>query len=216
MNRREREIDPRILLDGETVRMNLMLAGLFLTAFEILKAAVIEGLKSHLVRAQELPGGDFQDLVDSLGKETASSLRDTFQQDVARYEQELGIRFEQRMQTGLLPSAQHLSNSGVLTDDDCDEIRRIRDHRNEISHELPQLLIATDSGINVSFLPKVRDLVRKVDAHWARLDLLFDLQTGDEVDVGDLPDDAILSSRVLVIDRILAVVEEHLGSTDGY
>jgi hypothetical protein len=41
----------------------------------------------------------------------------------------------------LIPSCKWLQKQGALAEEEVDEIGLIRDHRNEIAHELPGLLI---------------------------------------------------------------------------
>ncbi len=88
-------------LNRELLKANLSFAALFLTAFELLKLSVIGAVENVLAWFPE----------DA--------------KQIERYEAELGIRFDQRDERGLLPSANWLFRIDVLTQDEIEVIKAI-------------------------------------------------------------------------------------------
>ncbi len=169
-------------LNRELLKANLSFAALFLTAFELLKLSVIGAVENVLAWFPE----------DA--------------KQIERYEAELGIRFDQRDERGLLPSANWLFRIDVLTQDEIEVIKAIRNHRNEIAHELPRLLWEEGADIRVDLIKQARHLTMKIDVWSARNDVLFDLGGNEEIDLSEVPDEEILSGRLVILDYIIDTV----------
>jgi hypothetical protein len=96
----------------------------------------------------------------------------------------------------------------VLTEDEVVDIRKIRDHRNEIAHELPSLLVGQGLGVDIDRFQRIRELLIKVDKFWAGSTLLFDMETLEEIDAQDL--DIVMSGRALILEVIVDAVAQAL------
>jgi hypothetical protein len=208
---RETKLSLEKVLNPERVKINLLLSSLYLSAFEILKISIIEGTKDVFVYAQEITDEQVQELKTTLGEDTVLRMQEQFVSQVEEYEKEVGTKFDTRDQQGLILSCRWLQRMSALDENEVDEIKQIRDHRNKIAHELPHLLVSEGIEVDVNLLQRIRELLRKIDTFWARSDLLFDLETLDEVKLDDVHDDNIFSGRVILLDMILKTVAEYWG-----
>lgn len=151
-----------------------------------------------------------KEMLKSLQKELVKRFKESYQRDVDEYEKEVGINIDDRDKLGLIPSCKWLQRQGVLSETEVNEIKAIRDHRNEIGHELPKILIGKGFDIRLEHFQKMRALIHKIDVFWLRNDLLFDANTIDEADIQDIPDDEIISGRDSMLALITNTVVEYL------
>lgn len=208
---REIRFDLNKALDSDLLRLNLLLSSLYLTAFEILKMSIIEGTKDFLVDQDELTSDAVQSLGRNFQKELVDRFVEYYKEQVNKYESEIGVNIKNRDRFGLIPSCEWLVKQGVLSEEDFGYIKAIRDHRNEIAHELPTLLVSKGLDVDIGHFQKMRQLIHKVDVFWARNDLLFEPNTLDEVDITDISDEEIISGRVALLDLITNTVIEYLN-----
>jgi hypothetical protein len=135
--------------------------------------------------------------------------QETYESQVEEYEQEVGgdsgLKFDTRDRFGLIPSCKWLQDSGVLTEAEVKEIRQIREHRNQISHGLPDLLVREGFGVDIDRLQCIRELLVKVEMFWARHQISI-----DHPEIYEVPDERIFSGRVLLMDQILQAIADYL------
>jgi hypothetical protein len=210
-NRRETRIDGAKLFTPEILRTNLLLASLYLTSYETLKIAIIEGVKDFFIYQEPISDDDEKDLLHSLDPTVVEHFRESYQQEVSEYEKAVGIGIDDRDKWGLIPSCKWLQKQGVLSEEEVGEIKIIRDHRNEIAHELPGLLIGEGFDIRLEHFQRIRALIHKIDVFWARNDVMFDANTFDEIDIQAVTDDEIVSSRDAVLSLITNTVFDYLN-----
>lgn len=210
-NRRETRIDSAKLFTPEILRTNLLLSSLYLTSFEILKVAIIEGVKDFFIYQTPITNDEEKELLKSVDPKLVERFRASYKNEVNDYEKEIGIRIDDRDKLGLIPSCKWLQRQDALSEEEVDEIKLIRDHRNEIAHELPGLLIGEGFDIQLEHFQRIRTLLRKIDVFWARNDVMFDANTLDEVDIQDVSDDEIVSIRGAMLSLITDTVVEYLN-----
>lgn len=210
-NRRETRIDSAKLFTPEILRTNLLLSSLYLTSFEILKVAIIEGVKDFFIYQTPITNDEEKELLKSVDPKLVERFRASYENEVNDYEKEIGIRIDDRDKLGLIPSCKWLQRQDALSEEEVDEIKLIRDHRNEIAHELPGLLIGEGFDIQLEHFQRIRTLLRKIDVFWARNDVMFDANTLDEVDIQDVSDDEIVSIRGAMLSLITDTVVEYLN-----
>jgi hypothetical protein len=209
--RRETRMDSKKVFTPDILRTNLLLSSLYITSFEILKTAIVEGLKDFFISQEPPPDDNLKERLRSIDPSLVEHFRDSYQEEVNEYEKEVGIKLDDRDKLGLMPSCKWLQRQNVLSEDEVDDIRKIRDHRNEIAHELPELLIGEGFDIQVEHFQKIRSLIHKIDVFWARSDVFFDINSLDEVDVQDVPDDQIVSGRDAILSLITDTVVDYLN-----
>ena len=195
--------------DLNSLRLRLLICSLFLTAFEVLKSVIIDGVADFYVDrdpVSERRHEEFIERLKSIGvtEEEIEDYRlsvETFSSQVDKYEEEVGrdfgLRFRQRKWKGLVPSCEWLRAEQVLTEDDIEQVRRLREQRNHIAHHLYDVLISGNLGFDVDCLLVMRDLLKKVELHWMRLYISI-----ENPEICDIPDDDIFCPRLFVIDQI--------------
>ena len=211
VNRRETRIDGAKLFTPEILRTNLLLSSLYLTSYEILKVAIIEGVKDFFIDQTPITDDDEKELLKSVDPKLVERFRESYEKEVSEYEKEIGISIDDRDKLGLIPSCKWLQRQDALSEEEVDEIRLIRDHRNEIAHELPGLLVGEGFDIELEHFQRIRALIHKIDVFWARNDVMFDANTLDEVDIQDVSDDEIVSIRGAMLTLITNTVVDYLN-----
>jgi hypothetical protein len=146
-------------LTPEVMRETVNRAGLYLVTFEILKLQVVTETKSFFGAG---PG------------------------DRSGYKSEvLSLAPKKSPFDG---SVCWLEKVGAISSEEGDALIAIRNHRNEIAHELPNLLLSPDHGLSYENLSRCRELTNKLARWWgpvwAGCDPQFDGQniTPDDVE----------------------------------
>jgi hypothetical protein len=157
-------------LNPEVLRSNLIVAPIFLAAYEMLRASVIDRIRSffsHEFRNGEwIASEDYQKKCLALDK---SPLR---------------------------ASLLWLKQMSAIDDADIARADRIREHRNQLAHDLPKFLGAPDSEVNVQLLVGIYELVTKIDRWWIRG---VDMTTDPDFDGREVADEDITSGNMLFI-----------------
>jgi hypothetical protein len=207
-------LDPKKFLDPGRIRINLLLSALYLTAFEILKHSIIEGTEDFFLDQDgamtDEEAEQWKEILDeTIYDEIVEGQRKQYERQVEEYKREINTTFDSRDQYGLIPSCRWLQKMGALDENEVDEIKKIRDHRNEIAHELPCLLIGEGFEVNLTHFEEIGKLLRKVDAFWARSTLLVGLETSYEVNIGKIPDEELFSGNIIVLNTIINTVIDY-------
>jgi hypothetical protein len=203
---RETRLDTEKILDKERIRINLLLASLYLSAFEILKNSIIEGTYEFLVDEEEISDEEVNKWQEVFDPAVVFVSQKRYREQLREYERAVGLAPGQRDRLGLIPSCQWLQGMNVLTEDEVDEIRNIRDRRNEIAHELPDLLVRQGFEVDIDRFQRIRELLAKVDTFRARSALLFEVRTLGEIDTRDLND--VMSGGALVLEMIVDAIAQ--------
>jgi hypothetical protein len=125
------------LQNPEVLRNNLIVASLFLAAYEMLQASVIDRIFGFFSE-------DFRD-----GKWIASR----------SYQTECLALDKSPFRASLL----WLKHMSAIDDSDIDLVDRIREHRNELAHEMVKFLGTPDAEVNVQLLAGICELVSKIE-----------------------------------------------------
>ena len=217
--RKARQLDSNKVFTPEVIRLNLMMSSLYLAAFELLKSSVIDGVKDEFLQGldyNEKELGQLKDLEEQgikLSKETSLDIGirpyTAYMEMASRYEKEIGVRLNAPDHHAILPCSEWLRRRDVLSDRDIEAIKVVRDHRNQIAHELPSILVHSGVDVDMATFRQIQDLLHKVDVYWIRTDLQFDPATGREVDIDDIPDDQLGSGREAILQIIVSAVVDY-------
>jgi len=182
------------VLDPERIRLNLLFASLYLSAFEILRGSIIDHIEDFFVPVPDVVSN-------------AEGIR---AQCLDRYKREVGVGFSVFSSRKLIPSCRWLQKNGVLHCGEIDEIKGIREHRNTIAHQLPELIFSEELlAVDLDRLRRIRDLLRKIELFWIRLNMDI-WTTGRSIDTEEIPDDEIVSGRETMLGVIINTVSDHL------
>lgn len=164
------------LLDPQQLRSNLLLASLYLSAYEILKESLIDRIRSFFTLSLE---------------ENSKPVLDDQYREVKQLHKSI-----------LLASCSWLEQNDALSKDDVDEITAIRQHRNEIAHELPHFLGDIDREISLEHLQGIFRILRKTEIWWVRN---VDMAINPEFDNVQVDDEDIHSGPVVLLSEIIRI-----------
>jgi hypothetical protein len=161
-------------LNPEVLCSNLITASVFLSAYEMLRASVID-------RIRDFFSHEFRD-----GKWIAS---DDYTSKCLALDK-----------CPLRASLLWLKQMSVIDDADIARVDQIREHRNDLAHDLPKFLATADAEINVQLLVSVYELVTKIDRWWIRE---VDMAIDPDLDGREVADKDIMSGNMLLIQMML-------------
>jgi hypothetical protein len=136
-------LDAEKFLSPEAIKSNLVLSSLYLAAYEILKSAIVDNVRDFFALDYDADGKPVLDK--------------QYRDEVSRLHRDL-----------LQASCLWLEKAGAITSDEVEQIGRIRRHRNEVAHELPQLLSERDRNLNLDYFLRLRELLEKIGIWWIR------------------------------------------------
>lgn len=128
-------------LNPLVIKKNLILASLYLMAYEMLEDAIVKKLK------------EFYNLGFEDG--TPENCSD-YKKDVLSLDKK----------SPLFASCLWFMKAEAITKSDVDDIRLIKTHRNMVAHELLKLLVEPDENINMSHFLQMRKLLQKLQGWW--------------------------------------------------
>jgi hypothetical protein len=146
-------------LSPESMKQTLVRAGAFLSAYELIKLQVVDGVRDFYWTGLE-----------EHGKKVCYP---DYQTDVLT-----------RDKNRFTASVAWLVDCDALTADHASVLEEVHRHRHEIAHELPRILIDPDFEINSSLLIDAALVLRALDVFWGRMSMEIDPQW-DGVDVAD-------------------------------
>jgi hypothetical protein len=129
-------LDADKFLNPERVKSNLILSSLYLSAYELLKSAMIDNIKDFFTFGFDADG---KPIVDQ-----------EYSEQVRKVDGDL-----------LRASCLWLEKNGGISVDEVEQVVQLRNHRNQIAHESPQLLIDSGLNLNIDYFVHVRRLLEK-------------------------------------------------------
>lgn len=146
-------------LSHEGMTRTLIRAGALLSAYELIKLQIIDGV-SDFYWSGRMDGDKKEYFPD-------------YQTDVVDRDKSL-----------YKACVAWLVESDALPPEDGSVLEKIREHRNEVAHELPKILIDPDFEVNASLLIDATIVLRRLDVFWGRFTVDADPQW-DGVEVTD-------------------------------
>ena len=139
-------------LAPESIAQTLIRAGCFLSAYELIKNEVVDGVRGFFARGFK----DGQQLYDET----------EYQTDV----------LSRNLKSRYRASCDWLVQMGALTTAQAVALENIHTHRQEIAHELPKLLVDPDFEVRADLLLAAVDCVRSLGIFWGRISVDCDPQ----------------------------------------
>jgi len=95
-----------------------------------------------------------------------------------------------------------LADQGVFDESDVAELQRIREHRDQIAHELPALMMDPAFNVDLGLLSRMRHYLGAAGRYWGSVNASLGEIPADEIDY-----DGIVSMSMLLFDHIASIVE---------
>lgn len=165
-------------LNPQLLRSNLILASIYLAAWETFEHSVIGHIESFY-----LVGFDENKF--------------TYSED---YKKVLA-----RDKSPFRASMLWFMDSGVVDAEDMVLADRAREHRNDIAHNLPMYVAKASHNVDVALLGELCALLNKIDVWWIRSVEIPTDPDFDDQDVDALPDSEIKSGNMLFMTMIFKI-----------
>jgi hypothetical protein len=159
-------------LSSAEVSRNLIYAGLFLVADELIKNLVVSRVKAFYAHTTFGPG------------------------PFKSYEDDVLSRHKHVFEANLFFLRDHLK---ALTSEQVLAIHAVRTHRNILAHELSEQVVSLDPGKNEGLLTRARDALFSLSNLWTRIDIGADPELASwDIDWSQVHgDDLVLLDRVI-------------------
>lgn len=190
--------DIKKISNPEILKRNLVLASLILTSFEILKNSLVK--RPHLFFGLLEYDIDIENREWKIVKSKNEKIVSTEFLDSLNQIKKNLAKNERR--DDLKVMSLWFKKWGILTDDDIEDIIRIRLYRNEVAHEMLKFLIDPDFEVDVKYLLKIKEIVDKVDVWWTKE---FTIPTDPEFDNLNINKEDIKSGNMLILDLLLSI-----------
>lgn len=174
----------------KNLKKRLMFLGLFLMAFELFKDSVVAHIRDFLVGA-ELRGKD----IDPRVMAEFRARKKEYLDDVVCLDSDL-----------LIASCLWHVKRDVLTQQDVEVVRSLRNFRNRIGHEAGHLLLDVPEELDFSKFKRLEDILQRVDNWWGRIEVETGLSL--EEDWESVKWDEIQSHSFLFVQYCRELVEE--------
>lgn len=166
-------------LNSQNLRSNLISASMYLTAWESLESAVIDQLRGFY----------------SIGYEEDDWVCGE------RYRSQVLVRHKSPFRASLL----WFLEMNAVNQEDLEIADRIREHRNEIAHRLPEFIFSTEKQIDLELFRSLIALVAKVDKWWIRE---IEVPTNPDFDNAELTEDdyaKAMSGRMIMLNLMITL-----------
>ena len=176
-----------------------MVASLFVTSFEMLKTSIQDRIKSFLCLNATLNEQGELEFDESEDYKTQVSKREI-----------LGINGKKLSVSYHLfySSSLWLKESDAITQDDFDEIEKIRKHRNLIAHEPLKLLVDDNFNVNIELLRKSKELLTKIEKWWI---IEVEIPLNPDFDGKKIDESEVLSGSMIFLNYLMEIANEEIS-----
>jgi hypothetical protein len=170
-------------LAPESVGRTLILAGCFLSAYELIRSEVVDQVHDFYLTG--------------------------FNQDGLTYDE---VSYQQKV-LALHPKSQYRAScawlvvNGALTPEQVATLEEVYRHRKEIAHELPKLLIDPEFEVKKELLVNAIECVRRLGVFWGSIEV----EINPDLDGNEVDYDEIKSGSYLLMEYLaqIAGLESH-------
>lgn len=134
------------LIDPARLKFGLMYCGLYLAAFELLRWVLIQRPRYFFADSPDI---------------TLSRVRKSpqYRKEVERLDKDI-----------LVASCKWLEKMRVIDHGDLEAIKKMREHRDRIAHEMPSFLLSREESIEPNRIDEVQAMLHKIDMFWLEIE----------------------------------------------
>lgn len=163
-------------LNPETLRQNLMLSSMFITAYEILKESIVDHIKQFFITGFDQTGWRID----------------------PKYTSEVLARNRSPVQASLL----WLQEQGAIDQSDIEGFEKVRKCRNEITHELLRLLSEGIGLERVNMFTEMVRILRKIETWWI---VNVEIPTNPDFDGNEVDEKGIVPGPLITLQLIMDI-----------
>ena len=181
-----------------TIKKNLVVASLFVTAFEMLKTSVEDKIRGLLC---EITGFDDEKgtLKTKVTPRYKEAILDRDIPEVTNKKSDFQVFYA---------SCLWFQDSGAITEEEVKDLQAIRQHRNLIAHNPVRLLIDDATDVNLELLKKAQYLLNKIDKWWI-LEIEMSISGEYDADHG-INETQVDSGMTLLLNYFMEVASEEV------
>jgi len=166
----------------ESMALCLMRAAALLTAWEFIRSSIVDGVRDFYCYGVDANGRYLYDNKYARGvlsKVVKGGSPTIFDVSVA-----------------------WLVNAEALTEGDVDLLQAIREHRNDVAHELTKYLVDPEHAVKIDLLLRSRDVIQRLGQFWGQIAV----DTDPSLDNRDVAPEEIRSGQSLLFDYVLSLI----------
>lgn len=171
----------------EAVLLTLVQAGSFLSAYELIKYDVVEQVRSFFLTGLDEKGLTYNDT--------------GYQRSVLSLNPKSKFR----------ASAAWLQSMDAITAEEVTKLQEIKNHRDEITHEMPRLLVEPDFVVKTQLLAEAAEIVRRLGVFWGTIAV----QTDEIFDPDEVDYEVIKSGSYLLMEYLVGLAGGVAGVLSG-
>lgn len=163
-------------LNPEILRTNLIVASLFITAFEMLKDSII---------------GHIRDFFTNGFNENGWIIDDKYKTEVLS-----------KNKSPLYASLAWLKDMNVIDDNDIEKFNKVKDCRNELSHEIVNFVSKGPKNDPLPLFSEMIDLLHKIEKWWI---LNVEIPTNPDLDGREIDEEGIVPGQIMTLRLLLDI-----------
>lgn len=172
-------------LNPEEVKFQLMCASLYITAYELLIDSIVKKTKDFFLTG-------YKDGQNTYDLDEYKKVREFYPKDI------------------VIASAMWIQDLNGIDKDDIDKIKKFKDYRNDVAHELSKFISDTSHEIKVEYFKELKALYRKINLWW-----FTDFEIGinpdlDNIEINELDFDEVLTFVMLPMNYIENIVNDEV------
>ena len=172
-------------LAPEKVRKNVVLASLYITAFDLLEMSIKKETKDFLTFM-------YLDDPEKAEQEYKKEVSDKYP-----FENRYGRKYYDDYRACVL----WLRDINAISSSEVDTLLKIRGHRNDVVHKLPELLLDEKFELDFNLFQELRRLHKKITIFWGRTKVI---DVNAEYDGKEIKDEGIEPLSVVFLEYILS------------
>lgn len=173
------------LLDPEEVKFQLITSSFYITTYDILIETIVQKIKDFYISGFDENG----DIIDPNYK---TQVRGLCKKDI------------------IIASSIWLKNRNAISNEEVDKIKLFKKHRNELAHELSEMIVDSGKRTRIELIKEIRDLRYKILKWWF---INFEMEIDPELnklDAEELDFDEVLSLNMFVINHIINILDDEV------
>ncbi len=171
------------IFDPKIVKQNLILSSLFLTAFELLNSSIVDRVRSFYTN--EIKNGKMipaQEYKTKVLERKIDGKENLFNSSCLWWVEE-----------------------NVISKDEYEELKEIKDHRNDIAHRIQEIIVDIDKDVNISYFLRIKELLRKIENWWV---LEFEVTMNPDFDNVEINKNEFTSGKELLLNHLISIAFE--------
>lgn len=173
------------LLNPEEVKFQLITSSFYITAYDILIETVVQKIKDFYMSGFDENGM----IIDPNYKKQVRSLH---KQDI------------------VIASSLWLKKHDAISEGDLEKIKIFKEHRNELAHELSEMIVDSDKRTRIELIKEIRDLRFKILKWWF---INFEMEINPELTdlkPEELDFNEVLSLNMFVINYLVNILDDEV------